>query len=87
MSENENLFENMSADEIAEEIAEIVHGENIMDSFKAIERVILDLIANNCVDLDAAHEVLDTMHTNLTTIINTFDAMQVCVWNNEEKLN
>ncbi len=78
---------NASTLEMAHDIAEIVNGENIVLSFKALEHVIVDLIANNCVDLDAAFEVIETMNTNLTTLIESFDAMQLCVWNEQDKLN
>lgn len=80
--QNEDRVNEMAAD-----IAEIVHGENIVQSFKALERVIVDLIANNCIDIEAAHEVIDTMATNLENLIEAFDGMQLCVWNDEGRLN
>jgi hypothetical protein len=62
-------------------------GENIMITFSAIERLIVHLITNNCINAPAAHEVADTLHDNIGTMVDSFDALGLCVWNGNETLN
>ncbi len=67
--------------------AEECDGENIMITFSAIERLIVHLITNNCVNASAAQEVADTLYDHIRTMVESFDALGLCVWNENETLN
>jgi DNA invertase Pin-like site-specific DNA recombinase len=67
--------------------AEECEGENLVATFAAIERLIVHLITNNCVNAPAAHEVADTLYDNIRMMVESFDALGLCVWNEKETLN
>ncbi len=67
--------------------AEECDGEDIMITFLAIERLIVHLITNNCVNASAAQEVADTLYDHVRTMVESFDALGLCAWNENETLN
>ncbi len=86
MTDTDETTEN-SIIEMFTVFAEECEGENLVIVFAAVERLIAHLITNNCVNLSAAHEVLNTMNSNALTMINSFDALNLCAWNENETLN
>jgi hypothetical protein len=73
--------------ELYEELQELTEGEKILDVLYALEKLIVHLITCNCVSKSAAVEVIDTMHKNMSDMVDQLEEMKLTIWQVKDHLN